>query len=355
MAAAGRSDSIIHCAAVIGAGYLGARIAAELLLLGSEVAVYDRGLVDKGLESGQAELNRAVRELLRECAQHGLLQEAGMNQVGPDWPWAAYADQSPHVARLCSTISESVMQAGIVIEAVPDNLELKSAVFAEAAAAAPVGALLATSTLSLELARLQCAIVGKLGKSGGSPPPRVVGLRFLAPVVFIPVVEITLTAAQVDGERCEDREALLQVLRQWGKSAFVCDVEGAAEGSTGLEDESNAWRRGAARLRLDGTTARRRQFGEARIRRAHHDGPLAVAALTAADIYDFGGGEIMCCICLDARPCVKSVICGHCVLCTSCAEVVKRLQQRCPVCREQFAEAICIGSDFTSTGTGMVK
>lgn len=324
-------------AAVIGAGYLGARIVAELLLLGSNVAVYDRGLADRGAKNGQVELDRVVTAVLHECQAQGLLQEAGMRPHAGKCPYSPYDGESPRRAQLCTTVKAAVASANIVIEAVPDNLDIKRDVFAEAVSAAPNGVLLATSTLSLSLAKIQEAIANP-----GSPAPRVVGLRFLAPVVFVPFVEITLTAAQVNGDLHEDREALLGVLHRWGKIAFVCDVQGAAEGSSTsceLEDGLESLRRSAARLRLDATTAQRRQTAEARLRRAHRDGPLAVAALTSNDLYDFGG-EDRCCICLDNEPSVTSLLCGHCVLCTSCAEVVELIQRRCPVCRVRFARAI---------------
>lgn len=326
-------DGPMPSAAVIGAGYLGARIITELLLLGSDVAVYDRSLVQKGAAAGQTELDRVVAMLVHECQQQGLTQEAGMLPHVGMGVYAPYDENRPRRARLCTTVKEAVLKAHIVVEAVPDHLAIKQDVFSEALSSAPEGVLLATSTLSLSLAKIQDAI-----KKPGAPPPRVVGLRFLAPVLFIPFVEITLTSKQVHGVQQDHRDALIGVITRWGKSCFVCDLEGAAEGDEG-DGINECLRRSAARLRLDTAIAQRRQKGEARLRRAYRDGPEAIAALTSADLYDFGG-EDRCCICLDNEPVVSSLLCGHCVLCPSCADHVDLFQKRCPVCRVRFARAV---------------
>jgi len=245
-----------------------------------------------------------------------------------------YEGHEPLQARLCSSISEAVRNSEIVIEAVPDRLEIKRDVFAEALQSAREGVLLATSTLSLSLVAIQKAITRR-----GSPLPRVVGLRFLAPVVFIPFVEITLTEAQDTGKQSAHKEALLDVLNRWGKSPFACDVQGAADGSTvdDATDDFACTRRSAARLRLDGEVAARRQLAEARFRRKQRDGEIE--AICASDLFDFDG-EDQCCACLDAEPSVTSLLCGHRVLCDACAESVEQISRCCPLCRERFVRKV---------------
>mmetsp|Transcript_81752 Transcript_81752/g.243803 ORF Transcript_81752/g.243803 Transcript_81752/m.243803 type:complete len:428 (+) Transcript_81752:47-1330(+) len=325
-------------AAVIGTGFLGARIVAELLLLGSRVSVYERNLADRGSQEGQAAINSLVTEVVQMCNRQGLLELAGMTRPPESGgPWAPYEGEEPREARWCASIAEAVRGADIVIEAVPDTTGIKTGVLSEALRAAPPGVLLATSTLSLPLVRLQKAVADAAlpaGRGGAKNLPCVVGLRFLAPVVFVPFVEVTLTAAQKNGE---EEEKLLSVLGRWGKNAFNCDVQGAVEGRGG-NDFFEGIQRSAQRLRLESGVAARRQAGEARLRRAHHEGPQAVAALSASDLFDFEGET--CCVCLEAKPTAKSLLCGHCVLCSQCAALIETGTRRCPICRARFMQAI---------------
>lgn len=317
-------------ACVIGAGFLGQRIIAELLLLGSEVAVFDTGLSRLPLEEAQKKVNADVCRVLLECAEDGLLQKAGVvppPDVGLD-AWVPYDGEPPRAARMCASIGEAAAEAEIVIEAVPDSLAIKKAVFVEAARMGPRNALLATNTLSVPLARLSAAVA-----EGGIAAPRVVGLRFLAPVVFIPIVEVTLTQEQMQGP---DRVDLLALLQRWRKSAFHCDVQDAA--GNGVEnpfdERLGAMHRSLQRFRLNTKTASRRQAAEARIRLAHRLGPEAVAELTHGDLFDFA--EASCCVCMEAPPTVRSVVCGHTSMCAECAEMAAQRHPRCPICRARF-------------------
>ncbi|MDE2482792.1 MAG: 3-hydroxybutyryl-CoA dehydrogenase [bacterium] len=72
-------------------------------------------------------------------------------------------------------------EAAIAIEAVPERLELKRAVFAQLARALDPQALLATNTSSLAVAEIA---------SGVPAPDRVVGLHFFNPPVAMKLVEI---------------------------------------------------------------------------------------------------------------------------------------------------------------------
>jgi len=55
----------------------------------------------------------------------------------------------------CQSVAEAATRAHIVLEAVPDKLEIKSKVFAEAVSTARPGAILATNTLSIPLRKIQ--------------------------------------------------------------------------------------------------------------------------------------------------------------------------------------------------------
>lgn len=306
--------------AVIGAGFLGARIISEMLLLGNQVAVYDSRL--SKAKNPQETLNETIAEALGECNELKLLHLACMSPPEKSL-WKPLPDQKQRQAQACSSIAQAAKHAHLVIEAVPDRLDIKCKVFAEALQEARPGCLLATNTLSLSLKSIQEAVRYELGgvKLPASLKPRVVGLRFLSPVVFIPFVEVTLTAEQ---EKGPDKEDLLQMLSKWGKNCFICDIEGSVEA-----DERSSIRLARERLRLDTQTAQRRQTTEAELR-----GLLQQGKVPAAVVEDFR--EPTCCICYEAEPSVQSMICGHKALCNTCASVVESGTKQCPLCRERF-------------------
>jgi len=322
-------------AAVLGAGYLGQRIAAELLLLGSEVCVFDAALATSEHEPPQALLDKAIHQVLRECAREGLLELAGVAAPASSSsrPWVPYQGEGPRFARFCLSVAEAAADADIVIEAVPDSMQIKTRVFAEALSSARPNVFLATSTLSIPLAQLQDSVweAAKAVRGPQAPAPRVVGLRFLVPVTFIPFVEMTLTADQMKGD---DFRELTSLLESWSKSAFQCDVQGAVDGKSFEDNRSEALTRATRRLRLDEKTALRRQQAEARLRQVRRAGGLALAALRPSDLFDFV--EETCCVCLGEPATVISVVCGHCVLCAACADITMQQNPRCPLCRARF-------------------
>jgi 3-hydroxybutyryl-CoA dehydrogenase len=76
-----------------------------------------------------------------------------------------------------------------VIEAVPEDLELKRSLFREVAATAPPGALLATNTSSISIARIASA----------ADPARTLGLHFFNPVHVMSLVEVVTTPELAPG------------------------------------------------------------------------------------------------------------------------------------------------------------
>jgi len=236
--------------------------------------------------------------------------------------WKPLPDGKPRQAAACSSIIQAAKNAHLVVEAVPDRLDIKCKVFTEALQEARPGCLLATNTLSLSLKSIQEAVHSELGglRLPSSLKPRVVGLRFLSPVVFIPFVEVTLTAEQEIGA---DKEDLVRMLQKWGKNCFICDIEGSVEA-----DERSSIRLARERLRLDTATAQRRQMAEAELRGMLQQGKAPAMAV------DYS--EPTCCICYEAAPAVASMICGHKALCNACATVVESGTKQCPLCRERF-------------------
>jgi 3-hydroxybutyryl-CoA dehydrogenase len=193
----------IRTIAVIGAGAMGHGIAHVSAAAGFDVRLHDvsAAAIDKGLA--------AIRDNLDKGVEKGKVSAA---------------ERDSTLARLSAEpeFERAVAAADLVIEAVPESLELKRAIFARVDAAAPAAALLATNTSSLP--------VGRIAEATGRPA-RVLGLHFFNPVHLMPLLEI------VRGDRTEPGavEAALDLARRLGKEPIVVrDSPGFATSRLGV-------------------------------------------------------------------------------------------------------------------------
>jgi 3-hydroxybutyryl-CoA dehydrogenase len=127
-------------------------------------------------------------------------------------------------------LEAAVSGASVVIEAVPEVLDLKRDVFARLRRAAPAGALLATNTSTMSVSRL----AGACGDS-----PRVVGMHFFNPVHRMTLVEVVVGPATSE-QTVRDALALAERL---GKEPIVVrDVPGFVTSRLGLALGNEAMR-----------------------------------------------------------------------------------------------------------------
>lgn len=161
MGAEGALSGEIRRLGVLGAGTMGAGIAQVAAEAGLEVLLHDpiAGAVDRAWARIAGLLNRKL--------QKGQLSEAERD--------AALARIRP-IATL-----DGIAAADVVIEAIPEDLELKRDAFRRLDATAGDGTLLATNTSSLSVA----AIAGATKQ-----PQRVLGLHFFNPVPLMALVEV---------------------------------------------------------------------------------------------------------------------------------------------------------------------
>ncbi|MFP5371180.1 MAG: 3-hydroxyacyl-CoA dehydrogenase family protein [Actinomycetes bacterium] len=147
---------------VVGGGRMGAGIAHALLLAGSEVV-----LVEAAEDAVDAARARVVDAVRRSAERGGL---AG--------------DVEGVVARLTvSTDVDALAGAGLVVEAVPEDLALKERVFAAVEGAVGTDAVIATNTSSLPVSRLAGLLTA---------PDRALGLHFFNPVPASSLVEVVV-------------------------------------------------------------------------------------------------------------------------------------------------------------------
>ncbi|MCA9810010.1 MAG: 3-hydroxybutyryl-CoA dehydrogenase [Candidatus Dadabacteria bacterium] len=147
---------------VIGAGTMGHGIAGQAALSGFEVILND---LDPGRTgAGQAAIHRSWGT----GVEKGKVTEA-------------QAAEAAGRLTTSTDLEAAVADADLIIEAVPESLELKRAIFARVDAVAPAGALLATNTSSLPVTEIAAAT---------KRPAQVVGMHFFNPAPVMKLVEI---------------------------------------------------------------------------------------------------------------------------------------------------------------------
>lgn len=182
MSEASTSGTNIQTVAIIGAGTMGHGIAQVSAAAGLQTRLFDveRAQVDAGLEKIRANLQKGIDK----------------GKVTPEQRDIALAGLTGS-----ADFDAAIGGADMVIEAVPEKLQLKHDVLGRAAKLVGQNAILATNTSSLSIA----AIAGPLPY-----PQRVIGTHFFNPVHIMKLLEIvvatstseeTLAATKAFGER----------------------------------------------------------------------------------------------------------------------------------------------------------
>jgi 3-hydroxyacyl-CoA dehydrogenase len=125
---------------------------------------------------------------------------------------------------------EPFADADLVIEAVPETIELKREVFAELDAATPAHAILATNTSSLPVTEMAAAT---------TRPGQVVGFHFFYPAQVSPLIEV------IEGERTspETTQAAMDFAKAIGKLPIRCaDAPGFVVNRILTSAVSEVWR-----------------------------------------------------------------------------------------------------------------
>ena len=148
----------IGTCAVLGAGVIGAGWAARLIENGHDVIVCDPA------PDARAKLDAVLANADRACAKLTLAQRPNKGAVS-----------------LTTSIAAAVADADLIVEAVPERLDLKQKVYAEVEAAARPDAIIASSTSGILPTDLQ---------AGLKYPGRLIVAHPFNPVYLIPVVEI---------------------------------------------------------------------------------------------------------------------------------------------------------------------
>ena len=174
---------------VVGLGTMGAGIAEVLARSGVTVI---------GVEAEQAGLDRAQTHLATSTGRavaKGKLTEAEAKEI---------------LGRITTgTDLTAVKDCELVIEAIPERMELKAELFAQLDGLLPEDAVLATNTSALSVTELA---------TGTSRPSRVVGLHWFNPAPVMGLVEVVRTVV-TDPSVVEDVQSLVERVGKTGVTA----------------------------------------------------------------------------------------------------------------------------------------
>ncbi len=175
---------------VIGAGAMGSGIAQTCALAGHEVVLVDvsDAALERGLTNVRTSLDRMARKETISAED------------------AATCLQLLHATTEMSGLAD----AGVVIEAVYESLDVKRDTWHEIAAATSEGALLATNTSSLSVTEIA---------SFSGRPERFCGMHFFNPVPMMALVEVVRGIRSSD-ETVEQARAFAEGI---GKTPIVCE------------------------------------------------------------------------------------------------------------------------------------
>lgn len=176
---------------VLGAGIMGSGVAQLAAMAGDDAAVRD--VSAEQLERARTGVERSLARFVKS----GKLTEDEAAAV---------------LGRILFTedLSAAADGADVLIEAVPEILELKQRVLTEALAVLPKDALLGTNTSQLSITRIGAAL--------GTHASRLVGIHFFNPPVMMRLVEV-IAGLQTDPEAVERAKAFGEHL---GREVVVC-------------------------------------------------------------------------------------------------------------------------------------
>ncbi len=187
----------VHKAAVVGGGTMGGQIAQAIAAADIPVVVkdVDQKFVDHALEEVE---NVTSGQLARLVKKEKLTQEQ------------ADARLDEVMGLVTGTVTyDEFGDVDFVIEAVPEKMEIKQAVFAELDAVTPGHAILSSNTSSLSISEMGEATIR---------PDKVVGFHFFYPASVMPLVEVIIG----DDTSPETVQTAFNFAQAIGKQPITC-------------------------------------------------------------------------------------------------------------------------------------
>jgi 3-hydroxybutyryl-CoA dehydrogenase len=174
---------------VIGAGTMGNGIAQVAARAGYDVVMRD--ISDDFLQRGMKAIDKSLQ---RDVDKERL----------------AVAEKANIIGRISTATSlEALKEATIVIEAVTEDLKVKSEVFQALDAMLPADAILASNTSSISITKLAAAT---------KRPDKVIGMHFMNPVPIMKLVEVIRGMATSD----QTYDKVRELTEKLGKVSLDC-------------------------------------------------------------------------------------------------------------------------------------
>ena len=173
---------------VLGCGLMGSGIAQTAAVAGYPTVVRD--LSEAFLAKGRAGIQRSLAKLVEKAKLDAGTRDAALERL------------------FYTTDLSDLRDCDLVIEAVTEDLELKSALWRELDTLCPPSTIFASNTSSLSIAEMAAAT----GRGD-----RFVGLHFFNPVPLMPLVEVVRTVTT----SLETFDAAMEFSRRLGKEPIV--------------------------------------------------------------------------------------------------------------------------------------
>ena len=233
---------------IVGAGAMGSGIAQVCAQTGWETVLYDA--FPESLEKGE----ESILIFWKRGIEKGKTSEVEVSS------WKANLSTS-------SDIEEASRGMDLIIEAVPEKIELKKSVFRELERLAPKESVLATNTSGLSISEIASVI-----ETSG----RFVGMHFFNPVPLMPLLEIVR-----HGETSEETIAISkEVGESLGKTTIlVNDVPGFATSRLGVVLGNEA-----IRMLSEGVASASDIDTAMKLGYRHPMGPLELSDLVGLDV-----------------------------------------------------------------------
>ena len=205
-------------AAVVGAGVMGGEIAQ--VIAAADIPVVLKDVEQRFVDTGLAKAREVTQGQVGKLVKKGKLTEE-----------RAAAEAERILANITgATSSDGFGDVDFAIEAVPEKMAIKHAVFAELDAATPGHAVLASNTSGLSITEIADAT---------QRPDKVVGFHFFWPASYMRVIEV-IEGEDTSAETVQAASTFAQQIRKVAIRAAECP--GFVVNRILVSTASEAWR-----------------------------------------------------------------------------------------------------------------
>lgn len=234
--------------AVIGSGTMGSGIAQVCAQTGWETRLYDA--FPDSLQKGMSSID--------EFWKGGIARGKNSEEQVKEWS---------HKLIPCENLEEALSGVDLVIEAVPEKIDLKRSIFQKIEKLAPENAILATNTSGLRISDIASVMKN---------PERVVGMHFFNPVPIMKLLEVIKHDLSSDGTINE----VIEIGREMGKTTIVVgDIPGFATSRLGVVLGNEA-----IRMLAEGVASASDIDTAMKLGYKHPMGPLELSDLVGLDV-----------------------------------------------------------------------